>query len=393
MSLLMRNRRCCYRCSSHISLVLHVSATVSAMSIPCGSRSHSRSRSPQAMATSSPDEVPVDEPADSPSEGAPVAEAEPPTVDQADPWDDISWIRFPDGTWLQFPDLPTHHSAEEMEQLWINRFSDYQDEAGVANTMDNVRRNPSLFEHALRRTMSSWHYTHLQPRLINFWRQLNEPALRSQLSWHHPELQQGQILSMSEAGHLINQPIFFVINYFNLTEAWHRTGDEALSFQPPEIARGHTSMNMWDPLVFQATQHYEHNAEKFTYIHKMTPRSTLRPWNNQYWLQWSHLSHVLSQHIGISWDIDFPPKDIKIEVNLGRDEPFTPTPDCNISWVLHRCFPLWTGVTPLPVYLTASLDGRSNRPLGEHIWARAGYIPGEDANLHNYDFPRYELPR
>ena len=28
-----------------------------------------------------------------------------------------------------------------------------------------------------------------------------------------------------------------------------------------------------------------------------------------------------------------------------------------------------------------------------HIWARAGYIPGEDANLHNYDFPRYELPR
>ena len=363
------------------------------MSIPCGSRSHSRSRSPQAMATSSTAEVPAVVPADTPQEETHTDATDPPPEDVAEPWDDISWIRFPDGTWLQFPDLPTHHSAPEMDQLWINWFSTYQDQAGVANTMDNIRRghtNSSLFEHALHRSMSSWHYDQLQPRLINFWRSLNEPAPRSLLSWNHPELQQGKIHSMSEAGHLISQPIFFVINYFNLTEAWHRTGDDALSAQTPEIARWHTSMNMWDPLVFQATQHYEHNVEKFTYIHKMTPRSVLHPWNNQYW---PHLCHALSQHIGISWDIDFPPTDIKLEVNMGRDEPFTPTPDCSISWVLHRCFPLWLGLTPLLVYVTASLNSRESRPLGEHLWARAGQVPGDDANLHGYDFTRYELPR
>ena len=264
------------------------------------------------MATSSTAEVPAAAPADAPQEETHTDAVDPPPEDLAEPWDDISWIRFPDGTWLQFPDLPTHHSAPEMDQLWINWFSAYQDQAGVTNTMDNVRRgqtNSSLFEHALHRSMSSWHYDQLQPRLINFWRSLNEPAPRSLLSWHHPELQQGKIHSMSEAGHLIRQPIFFVINYFNLTEAWHRTGDDALSAQTPEIARWHTSMNMWDPLVFQATQHYEHNVEKFTYIHKMTPRSVLHPCKEQPILatvvsplpcpistHWDFMGHRLSTH-------------------------------------------------------------------------------------------------
>ena len=127
---------------------------------------------------------------------------------------------------------------------------------------------------------------------------------------------------------------------------------------------------------------YEHNVDRFTYIHKMTTRSALRPWNNQYSLQWSHLCHVLSQHIAISWDINFPPQDIKLQVNMGTDNPFTPTPTCNISWVLHTCFPLWMGLTPLPVYVTASLNADPSQPLGEHIWARAGEAPGEDSHRH-----------
>ena len=200
------------------------------MSIPCGSRSHSRSQSPQAMASSPPAEVP--------EEAIPDTAEEPPPEEPDDRWyNDIFWIEFPGGYWLQLPELPTGQSTQDMDQLWINWFTEHQEQSGVANTMDTVRRQPSLFEHALRRSMSSWHYDYLQPRLITLWRFLNEPAPRSLLSWHHPELQQGPIHSMREAGSRASQPIFFVINYFNLTEAWRRTSDDIMSAQPPEIAR------------------------------------------------------------------------------------------------------------------------------------------------------------